>query len=200
MDYIPEGVYLRNTTEMTYQHAPNTYLNWDFETVWFIYPAVNDGYPVLEEFELESEGIYFLEAPVIKTGDIRANVVTVKSPSASYTATQKNLSKDDYIERVLDIDEGDINVCRIIAEKLLELWGRPTKNLTGEIQLRQNLHFKQKVVIIIPGDNFRERMQVQKISHDIIAQKTGVTCGDIILSDNELLARIIEERKKKVNL
>ena len=35
-------------------------------------------------------------------------------------------------------------------------------------------------------------MVIQKLEHDIIAQTTLVICGDIILGDAELLARILD--------
>ena len=38
-----------------------------------------------------------------------------------------------------------------------------------------------------------EYMPVQKLEHDIINQITRVTAGDLILSDEELLARILEK-------
>ncbi len=40
----------RTTSEMTYPHAPNTYIGWDFENTWVpdISPCHNEGYPVLK--------------------------------------------------------------------------------------------------------------------------------------------------------
>ena len=38
----------RTTSEMTYPHASNTYVNWDFDNIWSINPDINDGYPYLQ--------------------------------------------------------------------------------------------------------------------------------------------------------
>ncbi len=38
-----------------------------------------------------------------------------------------------------------------------------------------------------------EEMILQKKEHDVTGQRTRITCGDIILSDSELLARILDE-------
>lgn len=40
----------RTIMEMVYPHAPNTYVDWDFENVWSIHPDINDGYPYLRVF------------------------------------------------------------------------------------------------------------------------------------------------------
>lgn len=191
--YEWEGIYGRTTDEMTLPYASDTYLNFDWGNIWFSYPDKNDNFPVLVEYVVIDNKVYFLEAPTVKNEGLKANIVTVKSPSAEHTAVMRGISGDDYINRIVDIDEGGLETCRVVAEKLLEVWGKQNKSITGKIPLRQDLNFKEKILVVIPQDDFVKRLQLQKVSHDILRQKTTITCGDLILSDNELLARILAE-------
>lgn len=47
----------RNSQEMKYPGAENTYLNWDFDTIWVFSPTVNDGYPAFESNNLVLAGL-----------------------------------------------------------------------------------------------------------------------------------------------
>lgn len=139
---------------------------------------------------------YFLQNPQVKTQAPQANSVTVRSPAAEYTATtDPEPSNDELIERLVEIDEGDSSTCQAIAEELINKWGEEQRSVSGEINLTVNLDFKQKVQIVAPDNGIDEEMVVQKKKHDIANQKTMITCGDIILDDNELLTRILDDMK-----
>ncbi|AEH60006.1 GLUG domain protein [Methanosalsum zhilinae DSM 4017] len=45
---VSDGGEERNTSEMTYPHANNTYVGWDFEKIWIIQADINDGYPCFQ--------------------------------------------------------------------------------------------------------------------------------------------------------
>ena len=137
--------------------------------------------------------IHFIETPKVNRRAPQANAVTVKSPTAEYTATVSGLSEDKKIERSIEIDEGDANVCQVVAEELLSRWSRELKSVSGLILLNQDLVFRKKAMINIDEAMIEdEDMVIQKLDHDIIEQTTLVICGDIILDDAELLARILD--------
>ena len=191
--YYPDEA--RTTNQMT---DTANYINWDFETIWGISDAYNDGYPVLRVFgyTFTTEDPYlinFIKTPQVNRRAPQANAVTVESPTAEYTATASGLSEDKKIERLVEIDEGDISVCQEVAEELLSRWSRELKSVSGLILLNQDLVFRKKAMININEAMIEdEDMVIQKLEHDIIAQTTLVICGDIILDDAELLARILE--------
>ena len=172
----------------------NNYINWDFNNVWYIYPTVNDGYPVLEEHEVDSTTtIYFIEPPSIKQREVKANRVIVKSPEAEYTAETPSISEDNRIERLVTIEEGGVNVCKQVAESLLEEWSRKKVSITGKIKLNQGIKFEKEVYLIVPEGNINKTYKVQKLNHDVDNYTTSIIAGDLILSDSELLARILEK-------
>ena len=173
-----------------------TYKNWDFETIWGISSKYNEGYPILEVVEQEIEWphiLYFLEEPIVSIEPPSANMVTVTSPTAEYTAKKENISDDEIIERLVEINEGDLTVCTIVAEELLSRWGKEQKSVTGPVWLCMGLEFKKKAKVYIGEALIYEDMNIQKLEHDIIDQTTTVTAGDIILNDEELLARILDK-------
>ena len=89
---------------------------------------------------------YFLQNPNVKTQAPQANSVTLRSPSAEYTATTDPApTNDELIERLVEIDEGDSATCQAIAEELIATWGREQKSISGEINLTVTLDFKQKI-------------------------------------------------------
>ena len=185
----------RTTDEMTEPYASNTYETWDFDNIWGISSDYNDGYPVLRWGDYTFGNpylLYFLEPPQTKIQSPSANSVTVKSPTAEYTAEPFNLSADKKVERVVEIDEGDVNVCRIVAEKLLNRWNRELKSVEGVIPINQDLDFEQMIRVEIDESMTDEDMPIQELQHDVINQTTQIKAGDIILNDNELLARILE--------
>lgn len=137
--------------------------------------------------------IYFTDVPDIQIREVKANRVIVESPSASYTAETDNISQDNIIEKQVRLKEGDSNVCKQVAEALLNEWFRNKKSIIGEIQLNQGINFDKKVFLIIPENNENTSYRVQKITHNIDDYTTTLIAGDIIYSDNELLARILSD-------
>ncbi len=199
--------YPRTTEQMTYPYDEEVaYVDWAFGTIWHIYSFANDGYPVLAEeeipedpfpddpyLEIDPHTLRFISEPVVQRQQPSANTVTVISPQAQYTAQQPGLSTDEVIERTVEIEEGFTNVCRRIAERLLERWGREQISVTGDVMLIQELQFKEKVHVDIPEASIKQDMILQKQTHDILDYRTTIVLGDIILNDNELLSRIIDE-------
>lgn len=183
----------------------DTFQNWDFENIWGIHPEINEGYPYLRIFypevpdepdpdeQPEKVILYFIDIPQVNIQSPTANVVTVFSPTAEYTAAIPGISEDEKVERIVEIEEGNGQVCRIIANELLKRWSKEQKSITGPVQLCLGLEFQQKVRVINKEAMLDEYMPVQKLEHDIINQITRVTAGDLILSDEELLARILEK-------
>ncbi|AZO95289.1 GLUG motif-containing protein [Halocella sp. SP3-1] len=188
----------KTTAEMKTQA---TYIDWDFQNIWGINRLVNDGYPFLKVFEDGGEEpeepenpyiLYFLDTPRVTIEPPSANVVTVISDSSEYTAREAGISDDEVIHRIVEIDEGNYDVCRTVAKQLLSRWGREQKSIEGKIRLCQGLDFLKKVHIYDAEAMVDEDMRIQKLVHDVIEQTTVVTAGDIILSDDELLARILD--------
>jgi len=164
---------------------------------YYIKMVVEDIHGVAETFEYTITAIqtlYFLEEPDVNTEGPKANSVTVKSPTAEYTAnTDPAPNPDELIERTIEIDEGDQATCQEIAEALVDRWGKEQKSVSGNVNLTVTLKFKEKVHVIVPESGIDEDMPLQKKEHDVTGRTTIVTCGDIILSDDELLARILDE-------
>lgn len=139
---------------------------------------------------------YFISEPEINRKGPKANSVTVRSPSAEYTAfVDPAPSNEELIERMVEIDEGDATTCQIIAEALVDRWSGEQKNVTGNINLTVTLKFKEKIRVINNSIGLDEEMILQKKEHDVTGGITTITCGDIILSDDELLARILDDLK-----
>ncbi|SDM21335.1 hypothetical protein [Halarsenatibacter silvermanii] len=190
----------RDTASMT--HPPNwntTYIGWDFDDIWNISPQHNEGYPCFEgiDFFRAVDGylLQFLEPPEVTIIPPRANRVIVKSPEGEGTAAVPGLSADLIIERVVEIENGGNEVCRRVAEKILERWKDERINVEGVVRLAVGLSFKEKVKIYIEESGLDGiYLPLKSIEHDVINQKTKVSCGDIILDDDELLARILGDR------
>ena len=140
--------------------------------------------------------VYFLEKPSIKTQSPKANKVTVRvkdsDPVIEATASTSP-NADEVIERLIIIDDGDSTLCQNIADELLNRWSVEQKSITGKINLTVTLKFGKKVKIIAPDEGINENMVLQKKEHDATGRTTTITCGDIILSDDELLARILDD-------
>lgn len=186
----------RTTAEMTDPYNKDTtYINWDFGNVWYIYSEINQGYPVLEEHDTGAtlETIRFTSAPSIKNRGVKANSVKVTSPSAEYTAQIDGISEDNKIEKIVSIEEGGTDVCKQVAKALLKEWGKKKLSIKGPIRLNQGLEFDKKVYLVVPEGEVDGEYMIQKQEHDLTQYKTVVTAGDVILSDNELLARILDK-------
>lgn len=189
----------RTTSEMTKPYDKNKcYIGWDFDSIWYIYEDINDGYPVLQEYPPISRDIYyFLEIPNVTEKPPVANRVIVESPDASYTAEVEDISEDKIIEKRVEIDEGDVGVCETVAKELLDYWKDRKISISGPIRLVQNLDFQRKIRVKNAEAEIDDNLILQKQEHDVISQRTTISCGDIILSDDELLARILDDITNK---
>ncbi len=143
--------------------------------------------------EHAGEDLYFIDEPQIKTQGVIATHVTVRSPTAEYTAEIPATPAENTIERLVEIKEGNADTCQAVAEGLLERWGRQQTSITGRVPLVVTLRFRQLVNIIIPVAEIDGTYILQRKEHDLSSFESRVTVGDIILSDDELLARILEE-------
>lgn len=140
------------------------------------------------------EIFYFLEEPQIERGAMQANSITVKSDTAEYTATtDPPPSADELIETEISIEEGDEATCQAVAEKLIEKWGKEPLTITGPVNLTVTLKFKEKIRIVIPTNEIDDYFIVQKKTHYVTENTTEIVAGDIMLDENELLARILSE-------
>lgn len=188
--------------DMRKEYGINFYVDYTWDVHLYFTDIIEEsGYPeegviiTLGDLERDpgSTVLHFLEMPRVNIEPPSANVVSVISHTASFTAKTGKLSEDEVIERLVEIKEGDYNVCRIVAEELLSRWSSEQKSVTGIIELFQGLDFLKKVRINIPEALIDEDMKVQSLAHDVINQTTTITVGDIILSDEELLARILDK-------
>ena len=139
------------------------------------------------------EILYFIEEPTIRTQGVIATHVTVKSPTHEHTASIPATPAENTIERVIEIKEGNAEICQTVAEQLLERWGEEQISIVGRVQLMVVLRFKEYVRVKIPSVNIDDEYILQRKEHDLSTFETQLTVGDIIVGDNELLARILEE-------
>ena len=146
------------------------------------------------EYEIVAiQTLYFIETPSVDTRGPQATHVTVKSPTNEHTANLEGITDDKKIERLVEIDGGDASACEVVANELLDRWGREQVSVSGQVNLTVVLDFKEKVKIVVPEAGIDGEYTLQKKAHDVTGMTTRITCGDIILSDNELLARILDE-------
>ncbi len=142
----------------------------------------------------QPEMYQFLEDPQVRIQSPIATHIIVKSPTHSATAVlDPEPSADTKIERLVKIDSGDVAACQTIADELLDRWGRDQVSVTGVIPLNVLMKFKQKVFVVIPESKISDSLTVQSKKHNITNISTRVVLGDIILDQDELLSRIIEE-------
>lgn len=135
----------------------------------------------------------FIREPRVKKQGLIATHVIVKSPtneaSAHITPEPGIATK---IERMVKILEGDATACQEVADELIAKWGREQISVTGPIDLTVTLLFKQKVLTVVEKANVNSNLILQRKEHNILDSSTTVVLGDIILSDDELIARILE--------
>lgn len=140
-----------------------------------------------------TEDLYFIDEPVIEFQGRIATHVIVKSPTAEYTSALPNIAKENMIERKVNIEVGNVTTCREVGERLLEKWGRNQRSITGNVPIVVTAKFKEKMRIWVPVANIDEYMILQRKVHDLATMKTTLTLGDIILSEEEHLARVLQE-------
>lgn len=137
---------------------------------------------------------YFLNEPKVTVQGKIATHVLVKSPTNSYTAIESPApSSANEIWRYVEIAEGDSTVCQTVAEALLEKWGKELVSVEGDIKMNLSLPAKRKIHITIPYAGIDREMVLQSKTHNRADDVTHIVLGDIILSDDELIARIIDE-------
>ena len=190
----------RTTDEMIF--SPNwntTYIGWDFDSVWAVAPTINYGYPYFGvgdiPFTPVPGGLHqFIEPPTVTRMPARASRVIVKSPEGEGMAQMPDISEDQIIERIIEIDKGGDSVCQQTAERLLERWKDEKINVEGDVRLVVGLSFKERVKVFIEESNLNGvYLNLNSVEHDVINQTSRVNCGDIILDDAELLARILDD-------
>lgn len=141
-----------------------------------------------------TRGINFLKPPKVTTRMAFATHVIVNSPTNTGTA---NITPEPAaaarIYRLINIDSGDAALCSAVAAELITRWGKDQVSVKGDIPLDVQLLFMTKVQIIVPEAALNSALILQRKEHDILNSKTNIVCGDIILSDDELLARILDE-------
>ena len=167
---------------------------------WYIRMTATDTeelQTVLEYSFFAGQFIQFIEMPIIQLEPQQATHVTVKVRGATteYTAVVDPVPPPDKaVERLFYIQAGTTTTCQAVAEAFLAKLGRPQVRVSGVIPLTVTLRFGQKVRVKIPDAGIDEEMVLQRKEHRINEQEaaTHVVLGDIIVSDNELLARILE--------
>jgi len=138
--------------------------------------------------------IRFLAAPRVTTRMAFATHVIVQSPTNEGTA---NITPEPAaavrIYRLINIDSGDAALCTAVAAQLIISWGADRVSVQGVIPLDVQLLFKTKIQVVVPEAALDSALILQRKEHDILKSTTSIVCGDIILSDDELLARILDE-------
>lgn len=141
--------------------------------------------------------LQFIDAPDVQTQGPQATHITVrvKGTTTEHTAVITPAPPPDkIIERLIEIESGTVTQCQEVAERLLERWGREQRSISGVVDLIVTLKYQQKVRVKHPQAGIDEELILQKKEHDVLgSQTTHITLGDIILSDDELLARILDE-------
>lgn len=142
---------------------------------------------------------YFLKDPSVSTQSPQATHVIVRVRGTSIEASAY-ISPEPPVEkriiRLVIIDAGTIEVCQTVANALINRWGREQKSVKGTIPLNVRLSFKDKVRVRVPQAGIDEDMTLQRKEHSITGAETSIMCGDIILGDSELIARIIDDLLK----
>lgn len=139
----------------------------------------------------------FISDPTVKLQQPVATHVKVVSPdyTTGYTAVISPAPSADKAKyRFVEIPEGDSTVCQQVAESLLAKWSVERKNVVGKISLNFALKFEEYVYVVIPQAGIDEELIIQKLVHNISNMTTTMTLGDdVLLNDDELIARIIDE-------
>jgi hypothetical protein len=154
--------------------------------------ATGDGF-------LQTERLYFIDEPTITTQGILATHITVRSPIAEATATVTPAPPaENTIERLVKIRENyNAAMCQAVAEELLSIWGREQLSIVGRVPLVVTLRFKEYAKVFVPSINLDDELILQRKEHNLETFETTVTLGDIIMSEGDLLSRIIEELIKE---
>lgn len=142
-----------------------------------------------------TEDLYFIDQPSIQTQGILATHLLLISPTHTVEVGLEGIPIENRIEQVVEIDEGNEEILTQTGQLLLEKWGRPQISVTGVVDLVVTTHFRSMLRVWVPSANIDEFMPLQKKEHDIAAQTTRLTLGDLIVGQDEYLARILREQK-----
>lgn len=141
--------------------------------------------------------IQFLAPPDVQLQAPQATHVTVRvrGTTTEYTAVREPVSPPEkMVERLVYIDSGTQATCQAVAQELIAKWGREQVSVKGVIPLTLVLKPDQKVRVVIPEIGLNGELILQKKFHDVIPRsETHVELGDIMLSEQELIARIIDD-------
>ncbi len=183
-----------------------TFDGWDIKDIGisgndtaYIWNIVNDVYEPFFSWEAVTIPAiyYFLKTPNVSITGPKATHVKVKDRATAGTATANVTPEPPEAERIyrfiLVDDGGGVGVLQTIADQLIEKWGREQVTVSGEIPLNVTLDFMQKLRVIVPQGNVDADLILQKKSHNITTKTTAIVAGDIMLSDDELIARILDE-------
>ncbi len=142
-----------------------------------------------------TEDLCFIDQPSIQTQGILATHLLLISPTHTVEVGLEGIPIENRIEQVVEIDEGNEEILTQTGQLLLEKWGRPQISVTGVVDLVVTTHFRSMLRVWVPSANIDEFMPLQKKEHDIAAQTTRLTLGDLIVGQDEYLARILREQK-----
>ena len=146
-----------------------------------------------EQSQKLTEDLYFIDEPVITIQRPLATHITVRSKTHEATAELSGVLPENTIEKLIEINEGNEDVCQTVADRLLEKYGREQRSVSGVVDLVVTTKFKEQMRIVVPVANIDEFMTLQKKEHDLASSTTRVTFGDAIPSQDEILSRILEE-------
>ncbi|AEH61180.1 GLUG domain protein [Methanosalsum zhilinae DSM 4017] len=143
----------RTTEEMTYPHANDTYVEWDFENIWIIQADINDGYPCFHHLHeigtpnisiqkfINGEHVNEPPGPVIHLGSIIEWKFNVTN-NGNVQLTNITVV-DDKLGIICEIDElepGESKVC-IVTDQASAKQQMNTVTVTGwydEIEMLQD--------------------------------------------------------------
>lgn len=135
----------------------------------------------------------FVSEPVIEQQVRAATKVIIVSPDAQAVVELTDVPPERQIERVVNISYGDEDICREVGHKLLDNWRADRLTVTGDIPLNVALDFRKAIRVIIPNAGIDQLFVIQKKEHNLSNHTTTLTLGDVRLSEEELLSRILND-------
>ena len=139
--------------------------------------------------------VLFIDEPQVRLEGPYATRVYVRSDTDEAMAEVEGIETENLIERAVNVQFGDAEILQAVADELLARWSIEQKSITGEIDLNVTLRFKERIRVIIPQLGIDEWMILQEKRHSLSGsgKRTTVVLGDIVLSADEIQARILEE-------
>lgn len=136
---------------------------------------------------------HFIDEPEIESRQQAATKIIVTSPGARAVAELPGIPPEMQVERVVDLNYGDEALCRKVGESLLDRWRHHRVTITGTIALNVGLSFKSLYRVKIPTAAVDGLFILHSMNHDLARYTTKVVLGDMSLTDEELIARILQE-------